>query len=117
MTNTFIDQGSIPPEQILEQTPSGLYVTSLGGGQVDTATGEFVFTVNEGYLIEKGKKTTAVRGATLVGSGEEVLANIDRVGNDLALDGGGYCGKMGQMVPVSVGQPTVRVKSLVVGGQ
>lgn len=116
MTNTYIDRGESDPEEIIRSVKKGLFVKRLGGGSADIARGDFVFSVTEGYLIEDGKITAPVRGATLVGNGPEVLKRIDMVGNDLALDAGmGMCGK-GQAARVSVGQPTVRVPLLTVGG-
>jgi TldD protein len=114
MTNTFIDQGDSDPADILASTPSGLYVQSLSGGSVNPVTGEFNFTCREAYLIENGQKTTPVKGATLVGNSTEVVSNVDAVGNDLAF-GPGICGK-GQSAEVSVGQPTVRIRGINVGG-
>ncbi|MDP8922061.1 MAG: TldD/PmbA family protein, partial [Chloroflexota bacterium] len=117
MTNLFIRPGSAPSEAILADTPRGLYVASLGGGQVDTTSGQFVFSVTEGYLIEGGRLGAPVRGATLAGDSFGVLRRIDAVGDDFALDPGlGTCGKLGQRVPVGVGQPTLRVSKLIVGG-
>jgi TldD protein len=116
MTNTYIARGPHDPEEIIRSVKQGLYVRRLGGGQADIAKGDFVFKVNEGYLIEGGKLTAPVRGATLMGNGPEVLSEIDMVGNDFALDPGmGMCGK-GQSARVSVGQPTVRIPRLTVGG-
>jgi TldD protein len=114
MTNTFIDQGKDDPEDILASTKEGLYVQSLSGGSVNPVTGIFNFTCREAYLIENGKKTTPVKGATLIGSCMDIIANTDAVGNDLAF-GPGICGK-GQMCEVSAGQPTVRIKGINVGG-
>jgi TldD protein len=114
MTNTFIEQGSDKPEDILASTPKGLYVQSLSGGSVNPVTGMFNFTCREAYLIENGKKTRPVKGATLIGSCLEVISNIDAVGNDLAF-GPGICGK-GQMAEVTAGQPTVRIRGINVGG-
>ncbi len=117
MRNTLIAPGKDKAEDIIADTKKGLYVKSLGGGQVDIATGEFVFSVREGYLIENGKITQLVKGATLTGSGPEVLLNIDAVADDFALDeGGGVCGKSGQGAFVNQGQPTLRIKQMVVGG-
>ncbi|MCC6177073.1 MAG: TldD/PmbA family protein [Chloroflexi bacterium] len=117
MTNLYITPGTVPPEAILADTKRGLYVASLGGGQVDTTSGQFVFSVTEGYLIEEGQIGVPVRGATLAGDSFGVLARIDAVGTDFALDPGlGSCGKLGQWVPVGVGQPTLRVSELIVGG-
>jgi TldD protein len=116
MTNTFIDVGTHDPEEIIRSVKRGFYAKQIGGGQADFARGDFVFTVIEGYLIEDGRITAPVRGATLMGNGPQVLKQIDMVGNDFALDTGrGRCGK-GQWVRVSVGQPTVRVPTLMVGG-
>jgi TldD protein len=114
MTNTFIDKGKDKPEDILASTKSGLYVQSLSGGSVNPITGVFNFTCRESYLIEKGKKTTPVKGATLIGSCLDIISNIDAVGDDLAF-GPGICGK-GQMAEVSAGQPTVRIRGINVGG-
>ncbi|MEJ2542226.1 MAG: TldD/PmbA family protein, partial [Gemmatimonadota bacterium] len=114
MTNTFIDRGDSDPADILASTPSGLYVQSLSGGSVNPVTGEFNFTCREAYLIENGQKTIPVKGATLVGNSTEVVSNVDAVGNDLAF-GPGICGK-GQSAEVSVGQPTVRIRGINVGG-
>jgi TldD protein len=95
----------------------GLYAVNFGGGQVDITSGKFVFSASEAYLIENGKITRPVKGATLIGNGPDVLTRVSMVGNDLALDRGvGVCGKEGQSVPVGVGQPTLRVDSLTVGG-
>lgn len=115
MTNTFIAPGDARPEDILADTKEGFYAAGLRGGQVNTTTGDFVFTVSEGYLIKNGKLVEPVRGATLVGNGPQVLLRIDAVGNDVDYSPG-TCGKMGQNVPVSCGQPTLRITELVVGG-
>ncbi len=116
MTNTFIDAGPHDPEEIISSVKKGLYAKKMGGGQVEIGRGDYVFTVTEGYLIEDGKLTTPVQGATLVGNGPDTLRQIDMVGTDMALDQGrGMCGK-GQGARVSVGQPTVRVPKLTVGG-
>ena len=114
MTNTFIDQGNDNPEDIISSTKSGIYVQSLSGGSVNSTTGMFNFTCREAYLIEDGKKTTPVRGATLIGSCLDVISNIDAVGDDLDF-GPGICGK-GQSAEVSAGQPTVRIRGINVGG-
>jgi len=114
MTNTFIDKGKDKPEDILASTKEGLYVKSLSGGSVNPITGMFNFTCREVYLIENGKKTTPVKGATLVGSCEEIISNTDAVGDDLDF-GPGICGK-GQMAEVTAGQPTVRIRGMNVGG-
>jgi TldD protein len=117
MTNLVVEPGTSTPEAILADTPTGLYVVSLGGGQVDTTSGQFVFSVTEGYLIEGGRLGAPVRGATLAGDSFSVLARVDAIADDFALDPGlGSCGKQGQYVPVGVGQPTLRVTELIVGG-
>ncbi|HEY6379021.1 MAG TPA: metallopeptidase TldD-related protein [Candidatus Dormibacteraeota bacterium] len=115
MTNTFILAGESTPDEIIAATRNGLYAKALGAGQVNTVTGDFVFAVTEGYLIEDGRITRPVRGATLVGNGPQALRRIDMVGSDLGL-APGTCGKEGQSVPVSVGQPHLRIAELVVGG-
>ncbi len=114
MTNTFIDQGKDDPADIVASTKNGLYVRSLSGGSVNPITGIFNFTCRESYLIEEGKITTPVKGATLIGNCLDIISNIDAVGNDLAF-GPGICGK-GQMAEVSAGQPTVRIRGINVGG-
>ena len=117
MTNTYMLNGKHEPEEILASMKSGLYAKSFGGGQVDITSGKFVFTVTEGYIIENGKLGRAVKGATLIGNGADALKRITMVGNDLGLDKGiGTCGKQGQGVPVGVGQPTLRINALTVGG-
>jgi TldD protein len=116
MTNTFIAQGQTDPETIIASVPNGLLVKKMGGGQVNTVTGDFVFDVQEGYLIENGRTGELVRGATLVGSGPAVLNSIDLVGSDLGFSIG-TCGKDGQGVPVSDALPTLRIKEIVVGGE
>lgn len=115
MTNTYIAPGENDPEAIIRDTPHGLLVKKMGGGQVNTTTGDFVFDVQEGYIIKNGEVQYPVRGATLTGNGPEVLKNIDMVGNDLGF-AIGTCGKDGQGVPVSDAQPTIRIKSITVGG-
>jgi TldD protein len=115
MTNTFFAPGEATPEQLIAGVRRGLYAVSFGGGQVEPATGDFVFGVSEGYLIEDGKVTAPVRGATLVGNGVEALSAIDGIAGDLAI-ATGYCGKGGQSVPAGVGQPHVRIRELTVGG-
>ena len=114
MTNTFIEKGNDKPEDILASTKKGIYVQSLSGGSVNSVTGMFNFTCREAYLIEDGRKTTPIKGATLIGSCMEVISNIDAVGNDLAF-GPGICGK-GQSAEVTAGQPTVRIRGINVGG-
>jgi TldD protein len=116
MTNTYVLAGSDDPDEIIQQTPYGVYVAQLGGGQVNTATGDFVFGMTEAYLIENGRITAPLRDANLIGNGPQVLANIDAVGWDFAMGSPGTCGKQGQGVPVGTGQPTLRVRSLTVGG-
>jgi TldD protein len=116
MTNTFVTNGSEDPEEIIRQTPHGVYVAQLGGGQVNTATGDFVFGMTEAYMIENGEITDPLREGNLIGNGPEVLKNIDVIGNDFAMGSPGTCGKDGQGVPVGDGQPTLRVTSLTVGG-
>ena len=116
MTNTYVLAGDEDPEEIIRQTPYGVYVAQLGGGQVNTASGDFVFGMTEAYLIEDGRITEPLRDANLIGNGPEVLRNIDVVGNDFAMGSPGTCGKDGQGVPVGDGQPTLRVTGLTVGG-
>jgi TldD protein len=115
MSNTFIAPGSDQPDEIIKSTRYGLLVKKMGGGQVNTTNGDFVFEVSEGYLIVDGEIGPAVRGATLTGNGPRVLRGIDRIGNDLGFSIG-VCGKDGQGVPVSAAQPTIRIKKLTVGG-
>jgi len=117
MTNTMMLNGDKTREEIIASVKHGLYAANFGGGQVDITSGKFVFSTTEAYLIENGKITTPVKGATLIGNGPEALTRISMIGNDLALDPGvGTCGKEGQSVPVGVGQPTVRIDGLTVGG-
>ncbi len=117
MTNTYMLAGQRDPAEILASVEKGLYAVNFGGGQVDITNGKFVFSASEAYLIENGKVTRPVKGATLIGSGPDVLTRVSMVGNDLALDEGvGVCGKDGQSVPVGVGQPTLRVDAMTVGG-
>ncbi|EPB4502202.1 metalloprotease TldD [Yersinia enterocolitica] len=117
MTNTYMLAGKSTPEDIIASVEYGLYAPNFGGGQVDITSGKFVFSTSEAYLIEKGKITHAVKGATLIGSGIEAMQQISMVGNDLALDKGvGVCGKEGQSLPVGVGQPTLKLDNLTVGG-
>ncbi|MGD8484964.1 MAG: metalloprotease TldD [Thioalkalispiraceae bacterium] len=117
MTNTYMLAGDHAPEEIIASVEKGLYAVNFGGGQVDITSGKFVFSACEAYLIEKGKVTRPVKGATLIGNGPEVLTKVSMVGNDLQLDNGvGVCGKEGQSVPVGVGQPTLKVDNLTVGG-
>ena len=116
MTNTFLANGTEDPDEIVRQTPHGVYVAQLGGGQVNTATGDFTFGATEVYLIEDGEITEPLRDTNLIGNGPEILRLIDVVGNDFAMGSPGTCGKQGQGVPVGTGQPTLRVSALTVGG-
>jgi TldD protein len=117
MTNTYMLAGDSTHEEIISSVKKGIYAANFGGGQVDITSGKFVFSANEAYLIENGKITKPVKGATLVGNGPDVLTKVSMVGNNLKLDSGiGICGKDGQSVPVGVGQPTLRVDALTVGG-
>jgi len=117
MTNTFMRAGEHDPEEILASVKTGIYAVNFGGGQVDITSGRFVFSSTEAYLIEDGKPTVPVRGATLIGNGPDVMNRVSMVGNDLELDSGvGVCGKDGQSVPVGVGQPTLLIDEVTVGG-
>ncbi len=116
MTNTYIENGDADPDDIVADTPNGVYVAQLGGGQVNTATGDFVFGMTEAYLIENGEITAPIREGNLIGNGPEVLTRIDALGNDFAMGSPGTCGKDGQGVPVGDGTPTLRVTALTVGG-
>ena len=116
MTNTYIANGDTDPQDIIANTPNGVYVAHLGGGQVNTATGDFVFGMTEAYLIEDGKITSPIREGNLIGNGPEVLKQIDALGNDFKMGSPGTCGKDGQGVPVGDGTPTLRVQSMTVGG-
>ena len=117
MTNTYMLAGQSEPEEIIRSVKRGLFCASLGGGQVDITSGKFVFSTSEAYLIEDGRITAPVKGATLIGNGPEVMNQVSMVGNDLALDSGvGTCGKDGQSVPVGVGQPTLKIDAITVGG-
>jgi TldD protein len=117
MTNTFMLAGESDPREIIRSVKRGLYAVSFGGGQVDITNGKFVFSASEAYLIEDGQVTKPVKGATLIGSGPEVLTKVSMVGHDLKLDEGiGTCGKDGQSVPVGVGLPTIRIDEITVGG-
>jgi len=117
MTNTYMRAGPHDPGEILASVQRGIYAVNFGGGQVDITSGKFVFSTSEAYLIENGKLGRAIKGATLVGNGPDVLMRVSMVGNDLKLDEGiGVCGKEGQSVPVGVGQPTLRIDALTVGG-
>ncbi len=117
MTNTYMLNGDKAPEEIIRSVKKGLYAANFGGGQVDITSGKFVFSTAEAYLIEDGKVTRPVKGATLIGNGPDALTRVSMIGNDMALDPGvGTCGKDGQSVPVGVGQPTLRIDGLTVGG-
>jgi TldD protein len=117
MTNTYMLGGDKDPQEIIASVKKGLYAVNFGGGQVDITNGKFVFSASEAYLIEDGKITAPVKGATLVGSGPESLKHVTMIGNDMRLDSGiGVCGKEGQSVPVGVGQPTLRMENMTVGG-
>ena len=117
MTNTYMLNGDMPPEEIIKSVKKGLYAANFGGGQVDITSGKFVFSAAEAYMIEDGKITYPVKGATLIGNGPDVLTRVSMIGNDMQLDSGvGTCGKEGQSVPVGVGQPTLKIDGLTVGG-
>ena len=116
MTNTYVLNGEENPSDIIKDTANGVYVAHLGGGSVNTATGDFVFGMTEAYLIENGEITEPLREGNLIGNGPQVLRDIDRLGNDFAMGNPGTCGKDGQGVPVGDGQPTLRVKSMTIGG-
>jgi len=117
MTNTMMLAGEHDPQEIIQSVKKGIYAANFGGGQVDITSGKFVFSMSEAYLIEDGKVTRPIKGATLIGNGPDALTRISMIGNDLALDPGvGTCGKDGQSVPVGVGQPTLRIDGLTVGG-
>ena len=117
MTNTYMLGGSHDPAEIVRSVKKGLYAVNFGGGQVDITNGKFVFSASEAYMIEDGKVTYPVRGATLIGNGPDALTRVRMIGNDMQLDSGvGTCGKDGQSVPVGVGQPTLRIDGLTVGG-
>lgn len=117
MTNTYMLPGQSDPDEIIQSVKKGLYARNFGGGQVDITSGKFVFSASEAYLIENGKITRPVKGATLIGNGPDVLTKVSMVGNDMQLDSGvGTCGKEGQSVPVGVGQPTLKIDGMTVGG-
>ncbi len=117
MTNTYLQPGDYAPEEIITSVDSGIYAVNFSGGQVDITSGRFVFCTSEAFLIEHGRVTAPIKGVTLIGNGPEVMQQIAMVGNDLAFDQGiGVCGKAGQSVPVGIGQPTVKVSALTVGG-
>jgi TldD protein len=117
MTNTFMMSGTHEHEEIIQSVGSGIYAKNFGGGQVDITSGKFVFSASEAYLIKNGKLGAPVKGAMLIGDGPSALNQVTMIGNNLALDPGiGNCGKDGQTVPVNVGQPTMRIEKLTVGG-
>ena len=117
MTNTYMLPGQYDPEEMITSVDQGIYVANMGGGQVDITSGKFVFTASEAYLIEKGKKTYPIKGATLIGNGPDTMTQVSMVGSDLSLDPGiGLCGKAGQTIPVGVGQPTLKIDKLTIGG-
>jgi len=117
MTNTYMLAGKEDPQSIIASVKNGLYAVNFGGGQVDITSGKFVFSASEAYMIENGKVTYPVKGATLIGNGSDALQRVKLIGNDLRLDSGvGTCGKEGQSVPVGVGMPTIRLDGLTVGG-
>jgi TldD protein len=117
MTNTYMRPGPYEAQEIIASVSNGIYAVNFGGGQVDITSGKFVFSTSEAYRIENGRIGAPIKGATLIGNGPDVLTRVRMVGNDLKLDEGiGVCGKEGQSVPVGVGQPTLRVDGLTVGG-
>ena len=117
MTNTYMLGGQHTPEEIIASVKYGIYAPNFSGGQVDITNGKFVFSSSEAYLIENGTITAPIKGATLIGNGPDALTKIKMIGNDMKLDSGvGTCGKDGQSVPVGVGQPTLRIDGLTVGG-
>src|SRR5690606_2706029 len=117
MTNTYMLAGQTPPEEIIASVKKGLYAVNFGGGQVDITSGKFVFSASEAYMIENGKVSYPVKGATLIGNGPDALTRVPMIGNDMQLDSGiGTCGKEGQSVPVGVGMPTIRIDGITVGG-
>jgi len=117
MTNTYMLAGDRDPKEIVASIDRGLYAVNFGGGQVDITSGKFVFSASEAYWVEKGQIQYPVKGATLIGNGPDAMTRVSMIGNDLALDSGvGTCGKEGQSVPVGVGQPTLRIDGLTVGG-
>jgi len=117
MTNTFMLPGKFEPSEIIKSVKNGIYAVNFSGGQVDITNGQFVFTASEAYKILNGKVESPIKGMTLIGNGPEVLKKVSMVGNDLKLDDGvGTCGKDGQSVPVGVGQPTLKINEITVGG-
>ena len=117
MTNTYMLSGAYAPEEIIASVKDGIYAVNFGGGQVDITSGKFVFSASEAYKIENGKVTYPIKGATFMGNGPDALTRVKMVGNNMQLDEGvGTCGKEGQSVPVGVGQPTLLIDGLLVGG-
>ena len=117
MTNTYLAAGKYEKDEIISSVDKGIYAVNFKGGQVDIASGEFTFSASEAYLIENGRITSPIKGATLIGNGPETMKQISMVGNDLEFDKGiGSCGKAGQSVPVGIGQPTVKLDNVIVGG-
>jgi len=117
MTNTYMLPGQLDPQEIVASIDRGIYAVNFGGGQVDITNGKFVFSMSEAYWVENGQIQYPIKGATLIGNGPDALTRVSMVGNDLALDSGvGTCGKEGQSVPVGVGQPTLRIDGLTIGG-
>ena len=117
LTNTYMLGGDKPREEIVASIRRGLYATNFGGGQVDITSGKFVFSASEAFWVENGKILYPVKGATIIGNGPEAMKRVSMIGNDMQLDTGvGVCGKEGQSVPVGVGQPTLRIERLTVGG-
>jgi Predicted Zn-dependent proteases and their inactivated homologs len=117
MTNTYMLGGKYEPEEIIKSVKNGLYAVNFSGGQVDIVSGKFVFSASEAYMIEDGKVKNSVKGATLIGNGPDAMNKISMIGNDMKLDEGvGTCGKDGQGVPVGVGQPTLKMNGVTVGG-
>ena len=117
MTNTYMMEGNSSPDDLVKSVKKGLYAVNFGGGQVDITSGKFVFSASEAYLIENGKIGSPVKGATLIGNGPDALTRVRGIGNDMKMDPGvGTCGKDGQGVPVGVGQPTILLDNLTVGG-
>ena len=117
MTNTFMENGDYSPEEVLSSMKKGIYAANFGGGQVDITSGKFVFSASEAYLVENGKIGAPVKGATLIGNGPDAMSKITMIANDMRLDRGvGTCGKAGQSVPVGVGQPTLKIGGITVGG-
>jgi TldD protein len=117
MTNTFMLSGPTDPAEIIASVKKGIYAANFGGGQVDITSGKFVFSASEAYMIENGRITYPIKGATLIGSGPEAMTRVEMIGNNMSLDSGvGTCGKEGQSVPVGVGMPTIKMEGLTVGG-